>query len=197
MIKSANPSSRFIMRFLHGYSISSCFVPVLKMLIVEKRDWHMHSVFLLLTSFSALTRRPYIASATGWHVPIPTCIVTIIMLHFTVILTSSADSVCPGDTLVFTCVTDTGVLAWEIDGYKYVFLPSLLENTAGLLGDTMIKVNLTSLIENKTAVSTATAQNTHIDLNGSVMFCKDSLKLDSGSKNKTIEVSGMHALMHN
>ena len=112
------------------------------------------------------------------------------MLHLTVTLTSSADIVCPGDTLFFTCVTDTGVLAWEINGYNYVFLPGVSEDTA-LLGNTMIVVNLTRLIGNE-AVSTATAQNTHIDLNGSVMFCIDSLELNSGSQKKTIQVSGIY-----
>ena len=119
---------------------------------------------------------------------------TIIMLHFTVTLTSSANIVCPGDTVVFTCVTDTGVLAWEIDGYKYVFLPDLSENTAIVLGNTMIVANITRLIENET-VSTATAPNTHINLNGSVLFCKDALGLNSDSKNKTIQVSGI--IIHN
>ena len=31
-----------------------------------------------------------------------------------VTLSSSADSLCPGDGVVFTCVTDTGRLAWDI-----------------------------------------------------------------------------------
>ena len=119
---------------------------------------------------------------------------TIIMLHFTVTLTSSADIVCPGNTAMFTCVTDTGVLAWEIDEYKYVFLPGLSENTAALLGNTMIVANLTRSIGNVT-VSTATAPNTHIDLNGSVIICRDAIIVNSDSKNKTIQVSGI--IIHN
>ena len=31
-----------------------------------------------------------------------------------VTLSSSADSLCPGDGVVFTCVTDTGQLEWDI-----------------------------------------------------------------------------------
>ena len=111
------------------------------------------------------------------------------MLHFTVTLTSSADIVCPGNTVVFTCITDTGVLAWEINGNNHVFLPG--ENTAALLGNTiMIVANLTRLIGNVT-VSTATAPNTHIDLNGSVIICRDAIIANSDSKNKTIQVSGI------
>ena len=91
---------------------------------------------------------------------------------------------------MFTCVTDTGVLAWEIDGNNHVFLPGVSENTP-LLGNTMIVVNLTRLIGNITA-STATATIAHINFNGSVMFCSDYIGLDSGSQeNKTIQVSGM------
>ena len=33
----------------------------------------------------------------------------------TVTLTSSVDSVCPGDTVVFTCITDTGKLIWTVN----------------------------------------------------------------------------------
>ena len=33
---------------------------------------------------------------------------------FAVTLNSSADSLCPGDGVVFTCVTDTGQLNWGI-----------------------------------------------------------------------------------
>ena len=36
------------------------------------------------------------------------------MLILLVTLSSSADSLCPGDGVVFTCVTDTGRLVWDI-----------------------------------------------------------------------------------
>ena len=35
---------------------------------------------------------------------------------YAVTLDSSADSVCPGDTVVFTCATDTGELIWNVNG---------------------------------------------------------------------------------
>ena len=35
------------------------------------------------------------------------------MLFTTVTLTSSADSVCPRDTVVFTCITNTAPLVWS------------------------------------------------------------------------------------
>ena len=37
-----------------------------------------------------------------------------LLIMCTVILSSSADSLCPGDGVVFTCVTDTGRLLWDI-----------------------------------------------------------------------------------
>ena len=37
-----------------------------------------------------------------------------LLIMYTVTLSSSADSLCPGDGVVFTCVTDTGRLIWDI-----------------------------------------------------------------------------------
>ena len=34
---------------------------------------------------------------------------------------SSSDSVCPRDTVVFTCTTDTGELTWKIGGLTAFF----------------------------------------------------------------------------
>ena len=39
----------------------------------------------------------------------------------TVTLTLSADKVCPGDTAVFTCVTDTLPLIWTYNGFSKVY----------------------------------------------------------------------------
>ena len=46
------------------------------------------------------------------------------MLGSTATLDSSADSVCPGDTVVFTCATDTGQLLWRV-GDNYAFFNNI------------------------------------------------------------------------
>ena len=38
-------------------------------------------------------------------------------------LTSSADSVCPGDTVMFPCVTDTGRLLWIVNNSVWHVTP--------------------------------------------------------------------------
>ena len=57
------------------------------------------------------------------------------MYYFTTVtLTSSADSVCPGDTVVFTCVTDTAPLIWSSNGTNEAYYtPSQVNEAARTL----------------------------------------------------------------
>ena len=98
-------------------------------------------------------------------------------------LYSSAARVCPGDTLVFTCVTDTGVLVWGIDGINHVFYEA--GQSSQLLD--IFTVNLIN-ITGTTFVSTATVHNARIENNGTIITCSD-----NNNQMKTLEarISGI------
>ena len=85
-----------------------------------------------------------------------------------VTLSSSADSLCPGDGVVFTCVTDTGRLTWDIKDSTVSFhSPALLNNTIQL--DTVFSVTLLNITGN-IYYSTATA--VHVPINyGTTVAC--------------------------
>ena len=91
--------------------------------------------------------------------------------HFTVTLTSSADSVCPGDTVVFTCVTNTGVLLWKSYGQNHVY--------QGISGPQTTSVDIFTLYRESVTgtmlVSTATAHNVQLNHNGRFITCSDSI----------------------
>ena len=61
-----------------------------------------------------------------------------------VTLSSSADSLCPGDGVVFTCVIDTGRLVWDIKDTAVSFhSPALLNNAIQLDIFTITLLNIT------------------------------------------------------
>ena len=86
------------------------------------------------------------------------------MSFFSVALTSSADSVFPGDTVVFTCVTD-GLLAWRSNGHSHFYYTSG-QSTVDYVD--IFKVNLTS-VTGMVLVSTATVHNVQLSHNGAVI----------------------------
>ena len=86
----------------------------------------------------------------------------------TVTLDSPADSVCPGDTVVFTCATDTGELIWDIDGNNLVSLNDAQRQQSL----SIFELNLTSSAGNN-FVSTATVRDVHLDHNGTRISCMD------------------------
>ena len=95
----------------------------------------------------------------------------IIFIH-TVTLTSSADILCPGDTVVFTCVTDTGRLIWGVDETKQSFhSPSLLNIPITLDIFTLTLLNVTN---SSTYWSTAVVHNVSVDYNNTEVSCSDS-----------------------
>ena len=106
----------------------------------------------------------------------------------TVTLTSSADSVCPGDTVVFTCVTDTAPLIWSTSVNEHVkvyYSSDQVNEPAVNIGGTITAklVNTTGQFE-----STATAYNVSPDYNGVNITCSNSLNDVSGSKTRSISV---------
>ena len=87
----------------------------------------------------------------------------------TVILESSSNKTCPGDTVTYTCVTDTGELVWRENNSQQVLfaeynhLPQQLD---------IFTVNLTK-ISGMVIVSTATINNVLLQHNGTVLSCSD------------------------
>ena len=86
------------------------------------------------------------------------------------ILSSSADSLCPGEGVVFTCVTDTGRLVWDIKDTAVSFhSPALLNYIISL--DTVFNVTLLNITGN-IYHSTATAVHVPINYNGTTVECR-------------------------
>ena len=104
----------------------------------------------------------------------------------TVTLTSSADSVCPGDTVVFTCVTDTAPLVWStsVNDLVKVYYSSdqVNEPAVNLGGIISVKlVNTTGQFE-----STAIAYNVSPDYNGVKIACKNDVSDQTYSNTRSI-----------
>ena len=91
-------------------------------------------------------------------------------------LTSSADSVCPGGTVVFTCVSDTGRLVWvvnnSVDHVQSFHSINQIKTIETVQIFKLELVNVTG-IDNKTYLSTATAHNLLPDYNGTDITCED------------------------
>ena len=85
-------------------------------------------------------------------------------------LTSSANDVCPGDTVVFTCVTDTGQLQWRTDNNKtkLYYLPSQVNETTKFGGIFVLKLIHASFNRYE---STATAYNVSLSDDGLSITC--------------------------
>ena len=104
----------------------------------------------------------------------------------TVTLTSSADSVCPGDTVVFTCVTDTAPLIWStsVNEHVKVYYQSgqVNEPAVNLGGNFRVKlVSTTGQLE-----STATAYNVSSDYNGVNITCNNDISDQTYSNTRSI-----------
>ena len=87
----------------------------------------------------------------------------------TVTLDSSSDSVCPGDTVVLTCTTDTGELIWGVDGINFYFSTS---QVPVIDPSFPFKFILTSS-QGSNLVTTATVDNVQLNDNGTVITCTD------------------------
>ena len=85
-------------------------------------------------------------------------------VYCSVTLTSSVDSVCPGDTVVFTCVTDTGKLLWRIININNQYLFS----NPGQINMNVTKDIFTLVLLNVTGTNTSiiwsTATAHHVPL---------------------------------
>ena len=115
------------------------------------------------------------------------------MQDFTVTLDSSADSVCPGDTVVFTCATNTGELTWNVEGKKIFFSTSHQEPFV----DPSLPFTFTlTSAQGANIVTTATNDNVHLDDNGTVITCRDS-SIPQLANIATIELAVSSGIYHN
>ena len=109
----------------------------------------------------------------------------------TVTLDSSADSVCPGDTVVFTCATDTGELIWAVGDNKAFF-----GNITMPMDIVFPTFDLKLINQNgKIFISTATIDNVHLDHNGTAISCSDSaFPHNTNTAMETVIVAGNNSL---
>ena len=103
-------------------------------------------------------------------------------------LTSSADSACPGDTVVFTCVTDTAPLIWStsVNEHVKVYYSSdqVNEPAVNIGGIFAIKlVSTTGQFE-----STATAYHVLSDYNGVNITCNNDVSDQTHSNTRSITI---------
>ena len=97
----------------------------------------------------------------------------------TVTLTSSADILCPGNTVVFTCVTtDTGRLVWDLTHDVKQSFHSPVQINIPVTVD-IFTLTLVSVTNSNTYQSTAVAHNVSIDYNGANVSCSDDIVLSS------------------
>ena len=111
------------------------------------------------------------------------------VIHSAVNLTSSTDRVCPGGSVVFTCVTDTGRLAWRINDNNHLYFSSGQMSQVTPIADifTLKFISATGSV----FTSTATAHNVSLEFTGSNITCSDSevSSADTASQMKTIGIS--------
>ena len=110
---------------------------------------------------------------------------------YSVTLDSSSDSVCPGDTVVFTCTTDTGVMLWSSsEDNHFFYADSTVQGMISTLSDNIIILNLTN-VTGLILISTATVHNVSIADNEEIIECSDSSLSGSTSAMKMI-ILGLH-----
>ena len=109
------------------------------------------------------------------------------LFSFIVILESSSNQTCPGDTVTYTCVTDTGHLVWRENNKRQV---PFSKNHHPFQELDIFTVNLTN-ISGTVIVSTATINNALLRHNGTVLSCSDNSVPQTANKTiVTLVLSG-------
>ena len=96
---------------------------------------------------------------------------------------------CPGDTVVFTCVNDTAPLVWSTSVNEHVkvyYSPDQVNEPAVNVGSTIITVNLVNTTGQ--FLSTATVHSVSSDYNGVNITCSNKVNDASCSKTRSINV---------
>ena len=95
-------------------------------------------------------------------------------MYYAVYLKSSSTTLCPGGTVVFTCVTDTGRLIWTINDVISQSFHSPAHFNIAIHNDifTLLLHNITGE-SNNTYHSTVTATNVSLAYNETITLCSD------------------------
>ena len=87
--------------------------------------------------------------------------------------------------MVFTCVTNTGLLAWSSNGHNHLYFTSGQSTVDDV---DIFTVSLTS-VTGMVLVSTATVHNVQLSHNGAVVTCSDGVfQQDDQSVNGTVHI---------
>ena len=81
----------------------------------------------------------------------------------------SYDIVCPGDTLVFTCITSGGAVVWRINNGDIRIILASDKNKTDQINSFMLAITDTNA--NNTITSTATSESVPLHLHGTVIDC--------------------------
>ena len=103
-------------------------------------------------------------------------------------LTSSVDSVCPGGTVVFTCVTYTNQLVWrfnESSSKVYTSKSQATESAAVTNFGGIFTLKLLNTRRNGLE-STATAQKVAVNQNGTSITCSGNINNPDAGKTQRI-----------
>ena len=114
------------------------------------------------------------------------CVYTPVKLY------SSTEDVCPGGTVVFTCVTDTGKLIWSVGNGISQSFHSPAHLNVPIRDDifTLLLQNVTG-DNNNTYHSTVTATNVSLAYNEMIVLCSDA-KSKAPTRKSTILALGTH-----
>ena len=118
----------------------------------------------------------------------------ILLCYYAVTLSSSADSLCPGDGVVFTCVTDTGRLIWDITSHMHTHSysyhsPAQLTDPSAYHEIFIITLHNITGENNNTYHSTATAVHVPITYNRSTVECSGKINaLGTNNTERTIVI---------
>ena len=104
------------------------------------------------------------------------------------VLLQSSNQTCPGDSLIYTCVTDTEELVWRENNKRQVLFSKNYHPFQEL---DIFTVNLTN-ISGTVIVSTATINNVLLGHNGTILSCSDNSVLQTANKTiVTLVLSGI------
>ena len=103
-------------------------------------------------------------------------------------LESSSNQTCPGDTVTYTCVTDTGQLVWRENNKAQTLFTIDYHPPQQLDIFTVNLINISGMV----IVSTATINNVLLEHNGTVLSCSDNATPHlADTINKTVMILGM------
>ena len=119
-----------------------------------------------------------------WAVCVRVCCVCMCICVPAVVLNSSVSIACPGDTVTFMCITDTGALAWL--GEENTFY----NNHNFRMSFTLGIFRLTAGIVNGKLVSVATASGVKAEDDGVNITCADNINEGISTQTAILHIAG-------